>query len=94
MPTNISTKLLCPSCRGSRMVLGQPKMAGVLDAKDSLFRPAGKWTFIGFQTFDVACLDCGYVGTCLSEDERSGWKQSLERLSQVTALDLMILARY
>jgi hypothetical protein len=52
-------------------------MAGALDAKDSLFRPAGKWTFVGFQTFDVACLDCGYVGTCLSEDERSGLEKKL-----------------
>jgi hypothetical protein len=76
---NISTKLLCPSCRGSRMVLGQPKAAGVLDARDSLFRPMGNWTFLGFQTYDVACLDCGYVGTCLSEDERSELEKKLRK---------------
>jgi len=75
---NISTKLLCPSCRGSRMVLGQTKATGILDASDSLFRPRGKPMFLGFQTSDVACLDCGYIGTCLSEDERSGLERKLQ----------------
>lgn len=61
------------------MVLGQPKATGILDARDSLFRPMGKRTFLGFQTYDVACLDCGYVGTCLSEDERSGLEKELQK---------------
>jgi len=61
------------------MVLGQPKAAGVLDARDSLFRPMGKRTFLGFQTYDVACPDCGYVGTCLSEDERSELEKKLRK---------------
>ena len=74
---NVSTKLLCPSCRGARMVLGQPKATGVLDARDSLFRPMGIPMFVGFQVSDVVCLDCGYVGTCLSEDERSGLEKKL-----------------
>jgi len=78
MPKNTSTKLVCPSCRGARMVLGQPKAAGAFDARDSLFRPMGKPMFLGFQTFDVACLDCGYVGTCLSEDERAGLEKKLQ----------------
>jgi len=34
--------------------------------------------FLGFQTSDVACLDCGYIGTCLSEDERSGLERKLQ----------------
>lgn len=59
------------------MVLGQPKATSIHDVKDSLFRPMGKPMFLGFQTFDVACLDCGYVGTCLSEDERSEMEEKL-----------------
>jgi hypothetical protein len=61
------------------MVLGQPKGAGLLDTRDSLFRPMAKPTFLGFQTYEVACLDCGYVGTCLSEDERSGLEKKLRK---------------
>ncbi len=61
------------------MVLGQPKMAGILDASDRLFRPMGKPMFLGFQVSDVVCLDCGYVGTCLSEDERSELEKKLQK---------------
>ena len=39
----------------------------------------GSRTYIGFQTYDVACLDCGYVGTCLSEDERSELEKNLRK---------------
>jgi hypothetical protein len=28
---------------------------------------------------EVVCLDCGYVGTCLSEDERSGLEKKLRK---------------
>jgi hypothetical protein len=77
MSMNISAHMLCPSCRGSRMVLGQPKSTGILDARDGLFRPMGKLMFLGFQTFDVACIECGYVGTCLSEEERAGLEKKL-----------------
>jgi len=59
------------------MVLGQPKATGITDARDNLFRPRGKGMFLGYQTSDVACLDCGYVGTCLSEDERSEMEEKL-----------------
>ena len=58
------------------MVLGRPKATGFLEG-DSHFRPTGKGTFLGFQTFDVACLDCGYVGTSLSEDERAALEKKL-----------------
>jgi len=61
------------------MVLGQPKMAGAMDARDTLFRPAGTPMFLGFQVYDMACLDCGYIGTCLSEDERSGLERKLQQ---------------
>ena len=61
------------------MVLGQPKATGILEPRDSLFRPMGKPMFLGFQVFDVACLDCGYVGTCLSEDERAGLEKKLRK---------------
>ena len=59
------------------MVLGKPKTAGILEGSDRLFRPKGKPTFSGFQVSDVVCLDCGYVGRCLSEDERSELEEQL-----------------
>lgn len=71
MSVNISARMLCPSCQGSRMVLGQQEL-------DRQFRPVGKSMFVGFQTYPVACLDCGYVGTCLSEDERAGLEQKMQ----------------
>ncbi len=61
------------------MVLGQPKLSGAFEASDRHFRPMGTGSFLGFQTFDVACLDCGYVGTCLSEDERAELEQKLRK---------------
>jgi hypothetical protein len=59
------------------MVLGPQEVAGLLDPKDSLFRPMGMPMFLGFQTYRVACLDCGYIGSCLSEDERSGLEKKV-----------------
>jgi hypothetical protein len=61
------------------MVLGQPKATGILEPRDGLFRPMSKPMFLGFQTFDVVCLDCGYVGACLSEDERSELEKKLRK---------------
>ena len=61
------------------MVLGQPKVAGAFDGRDSLFRPRGNWSFLGFQVSEVVCLICGYVGTCLSEDERAELEQKLRK---------------
>ena len=59
------------------MVLGPRELAGAFDPQDGLFRPMGQPMFLGFQTYCVACLDCGYVGTCLSEDERAGLEKKL-----------------
>jgi hypothetical protein len=61
------------------MVLGQSKASGILDARDSLFRPMGEGTILGFQTSEVVCLDCGYVGTCLSEGQRSELEKKLRK---------------
>jgi hypothetical protein len=61
------------------MVLGPPAASNLLDSGDGLFRPMGKPMFLGFQTYRVACLDCGYVGTCLSEDERSELEKKLRK---------------
>ena len=71
--------MLCPSCRGSRLVLGQPRTANAFDARDTLFRPRAKPMFLGFQVSEVACLDCGYVGACLSEDERAELEKKLRK---------------
>ena len=60
------------------MVLGPREVAGFLEG-DKLFRPMDKPMFLGFQTYRVACLDCGYVGTCLSEDERSELEKKLRK---------------
>ncbi len=57
------------------MVLGQQQEGG--GGFDSLFRPMGRPMFLGFQTYCVACLDCGYVGTCLSDEERSELEEKL-----------------
>ncbi len=57
------------------MVLGPQETAHLTG--DSLFRPMGQPMFLSFQMYRVACLDCGYVGTCLSEDERSGLEQKV-----------------
>ena len=35
--------------------------------------------FLGYQVSDVVCLDCGYVGTCLSEDERAELEKKLRK---------------
>jgi hypothetical protein len=59
------------------MVLGQEPPSSI--AGDSLFRAIGHHMFIGFQIYRVACLDCGYVGTCLSEDERAGLEKKLAK---------------
>jgi len=56
------------------MVLGQPILH---NSSDTLFRPAGLPMFLGFQISPVACLDCGYVGACLCEDERLALEKKL-----------------
>ncbi len=78
-----SKKLLCPSCRGFRMVLGQQEAGCAFSAGSSLFRPTAKPVFVGFQIYRVACLDCGYVGTSLSEDERSALETKLRAAPRV-----------
>jgi len=35
------------------------------------FVPKGKLMMLGFATYTAACLDCGYLTACLSEDDRS-----------------------
>jgi hypothetical protein len=60
----ISQKLVCPSCRGLRLVLGNREVGA------NNFVPVGKVMVVGFKTYRMACLDCGYIGTCLGEAER------------------------
>ena len=33
--------------------------------------PCGKLMWMGYQPLHFACRDCGYLGMCLSEKERS-----------------------
>ena len=61
----LSPKLNCPSRRGARLVPGN-----MLQKECRNFVPKGKVMVLGFSTFSFACLDCGYLGVCLSEEDR------------------------
>jgi hypothetical protein len=58
----IPAKLRCPSCHGDRLVLGNKGSGN--------FVPKGKLMMVGFATYALACLDCGYLGGCLAEEDR------------------------
>ena len=42
------------------------------------FVPKGKLMMIGFATYAVACLDCGYLGGSLSEEDRSELEKKVQ----------------
>jgi len=63
MKASISPKFRCPSCGGNRIVIG--------NKGNWNFVPKGKLMMLGFATYTAACLDCGYLTACLSEDDRS-----------------------
>jgi hypothetical protein len=65
MKAKLSPNYRCPSCRGSRLVLGGDGGA------NSNFVPKDKFMMLGFPRYAVACLDCGYVGDSLAEKDRS-----------------------
>jgi hypothetical protein len=60
MKANISPNFRCPSCRGARLVLNY--------GGEGSFAP--KFMMLGFATYTFACLDCGYVGGTLTEEDR------------------------
>ncbi len=62
MTRQISSNLRCPSCQGSRLVLGNKGSTN--------FVPKGKLMMVGFATYALACLDCGYLGGTLTEEDR------------------------
>ena len=62
MKANLSPKVRCPSCQGSRFVLGNKGSGN--------FVPKGKLMMVGFATYAVVCLDCGYLGGSLTEEDR------------------------
>ena len=45
-------------------MLGNPR------AGDGSFVPLGKLMLVGYQMCSFACLDCGFIGSCLSEEFR------------------------
>lgn len=65
-----SPKLVCPSCCGSRLALGNPG--------PRMFVPQQKLMLVGLPVYYVACLDCGHVGYCLSEVHRSKLEEKLQ----------------
>ena len=68
---NLSPKLQCPSCRGSRLVAGNPH------SEWPRFVPAGKIMLLGFAALRFACLDCGFIGDCLGEETCSKVEQKV-----------------
>jgi hypothetical protein len=72
MKAKMSPNFRCPSCRGSRLVLGQEGGA------NSNFAPKGKFMMLGFTRYAVACLDCGYVGDTLTEKDRSQLEKKVQ----------------
>lgn len=64
--SGLSPKLVCPSCRGTRLVAG-----AFWEKQFRNFAPKGKMMWVGYSPLSFVCRDCGYLGICLSEDERS-----------------------
>jgi len=62
----LSPKLVCPSCRGTRLVAGR-----FWEKQYRNFAPTGKVMWVGYALRSFVCRDCGYLGICLSEKERS-----------------------
>lgn len=62
----LSPKLVCPSCKGTRLVAGT-----FWEKQFRNFSPKGKMMWVGFSPLSFVCRDCGYLGICLSEQERS-----------------------
>jgi len=44
---------------------------GNAEVTAKIFVPTGKVMMVGFPTLRVACLDCGYIGNCLSKTHRA-----------------------
>ena len=61
----LSPKLVCPSCKGSRLVSGT-----FWEKQFRNFAPKGKMMWVGYSPLSFVRRDCGYLGICLSESER------------------------
>jgi hypothetical protein len=62
----LSPKLICPSCKGTRLVAGT-----FWEKQFRNFSPKGKLMWVGYSPLSFVCRDCGYLGICLSEQERA-----------------------
>ena len=59
-----SNRRACPRCRGEQLV------DGTFRARSSTrFTPAGRFMWLGYQVSGFACLDCGFVGHTLNEEQ-------------------------
>jgi hypothetical protein len=63
----LSPKLVCPSCRGTKLVPGQFLDASKLAPSWMLPKSRGA----SYDMTYFVCRDCGYLGLCVSEKERA-----------------------
>ena len=55
--------IACPSCRGLNLVSGR------LGVHRNTFIPTGRWMFLGYGVKGLLCLDCGFLGHCLDQQD-------------------------
>ena len=68
--STLSPKLVCPSCKGTRLTDGNYVSTGSFERKVH-FIPGGKHMWVGYSPLYFVCCDCGYLGTCLDNCERA-----------------------
>jgi hypothetical protein len=68
-----SNSRTCPRCRGEQLV------DGAFRARSSTrFTPAGRFMWLGYQVRGFACLDCGFVGHTLNQEQIADLRRRLE----------------
>jgi hypothetical protein len=63
----LSPKLICPSCRGTKLVAGKFWDSSKLVPSWMLSKSEGA----SYSLTYFVCRDCGYLGLCVSEKERA-----------------------
>ena len=63
----LSPKLICPSCRGTKLVAGKFIETSALVPNWMLHKKSGA----SYSMTYFVCRDCGYLGLCLTEPERA-----------------------
>jgi hypothetical protein len=68
--SKLSPKLVCPSCKGTQLTDGSFVTTGTFERRVH-FSPGSKHMWVGYSPLYFVCCDCGYLGICLSEEERA-----------------------